>query len=44
MGGESTSHAGGRGKAGGVKFVSSKEEVAEAVKALIRHTFSDLSN
>ena len=28
-------HAGGRGKAGGVKIVSSKEEVAEAVKGLL---------
>jgi succinyl-CoA synthetase beta subunit len=28
-------HAGGRGKAGGVKIVSSKEEVAEAVKGML---------
>lgn len=28
-------HAGGRGKAGGVKIVSSKEELAEVVKSLI---------
>ncbi|HEX4045026.1 MAG TPA: ADP-forming succinate--CoA ligase subunit beta [Gammaproteobacteria bacterium] len=28
-------HAGGRGKAGGVKLVSSKEEVAQVVKALL---------
>ncbi len=28
-------HAGGRGKAGGVKFVRSKEELANAVKALL---------
>src|SRR5437773_5519062 len=28
-------HAGGRGKAGGVKLVSTKDEVAEAVKKLL---------
>ena len=37
-------HAGGRGKAGGVKLVSTKEEVSASGTIFIRYTFSDLSN
>ena len=37
-------HAGGRGKAGGVKLVSSKDELAQCRQRFVRHTFSDLSN
>ena len=37
-------HAGGRGKAGGVKLVSTKEEVAECCKSIVRYAFSHLSN
>ena len=37
-------HAGGRGKAGGVKLVKSKEEIKEFRSKLVRQELSYLSN